>query len=121
MIWLFPGQAWVKQRRAADLGSSFDRVGPMTDTTTTIKKLAEKAKARLIVVNGIDGYSEMCQKFARQLTGSSPYLRYVSALRLMDKAGMESSTVQIGICWLEEHRFGDRTVEWLEMELKRVR
>src|SRR5690348_5690854 len=95
----------------------------MTNTiiATTIKKLAENARGQIIVLNGTDGYTRMCQNFDKELRGSSLYLRYVCALRLMDRAGMESSTVQIGICWLNEHGFGNRTVEWLEVELKRLR
>jgi hypothetical protein len=61
-------------------------------------------------------------EFDHQVPDANIYARFVSVIQCLAVEGQEDGqTMQIGLCWLDGHGFGDKPVEWLGQELARVR
>ena len=100
--------------------------GSIGNSNRTIKDLADDIRARALSVMSGAQFAKKCMAFDAQIKSSNSYVQYIEVLHRFiadskSDAKQAITTMQLAMVWLDGHGHGERSIEHLAYDLKRIR
>lgn len=92
----------------------------VSNTNSTIKQMADKARARLQLDSSEAKFARLCMEFDRRIAPGNLYERYLRVLKVLDR-DRSLQTQMLGLIWLDGYGYGNIRLADLEVELYLLR